>query len=510
MSVVCRPQREVIEARAKMNEMIDRSPALFWMIDASGRARARDEQPGKLPSTMEKMLALEKQYRLAADFVAAPRLCVAIVDVLRSCGDWDGVCEHVAALTKKRAQLKQAITSMVRRCMEFIDEAPSGKVRMKLIETLCDATSGKIFVEVEKSRLTRALAKMHEDEGRVDEACGVMQEVAIETYGALTRHEKLFFIEEQVRLCLAKKDYLRALILSRKINPKVFDELIEKEKKDQEKASKGDAEMSAAEKEAKKKEQIKKEGQVEHAAGYFEPTDEGIPSLEKLKLRYFELMVEYYSHSDEYLEQCRCYQNILDCAEVKSDVQRWAPTLKKVVWLVCLSKHEPMQQTMLHNVKGNLKLSDLPAHETLIKQFCTKEIIHWTTLQERFATEMAAETEIFGGEKGTKRVNDLKLRVIEHNMLVISTYYSRISLARLAELLCLSAEDTEKHLSSCVVDKSVSAKIDRPAGLVDFTAAKSGDWLLNKWASNIDQLLTCLDKSSHLIQKEAQTYKVTL
>ena len=470
-------------------------------------------QPGKLSATLEKMLALEKTYRLAVDFVAAPRLCVAIVDVLRSCDDWDGLCEHVAALTKRRAQLKQAITSMVRRCMEFIDEAPTGAVRLKLIETLCDATSGKIFVEVEKSRLTRALAKMHEDEGRVDEACGVMQEVAIETYGALTRHEKLFFIEEQVRLCLAKKDYLRALILSRKINPKVFDELIEKDKKDLAKAaiaSKGDDELTEAEKEAKKQEKIKKEGQVEHAEGYFEPTDKGIPSLEDLKLRYYELMVEYYSHSDEYLEQCRCYQNILECAEVKSNVERWAPTLKKVVWLVCLSKHEPMQQSILHNVKGNLKLSDLPAHESLIKQFCTKEIIHWTTLQERFAGEIAAETEIFGGEKGAKRVEDLKLRVIEHNMLVISSYYSRISLPRLAELLCLSADETEKHLSSCVVDKSVSAKIDRPAGLVDFSTAKSSDWLLNKWASNIDQLLTCLDKSSHLIQKEAQTYKVSL
>jgi 26S proteasome regulatory subunit N5 len=221
-------------------------------------------------------------------------------------------------------------------------------------------------------------------------------------------------------------------------------------------------------------------------------------------------MVEYYSHSDEYLEECRCYQNILECAEVKSDPAKWGPTLKKVVWLVCLSKHAPMQQSILHNVKGDLKLSDLPPHEALVKQFCTKEIIHWNTLQERYAGELASEIEIFGGEKGAKRVRDLQLRVIEHNMLVISTYYSRISLSRIAELLCLSAEETEKHLASCVVDKSVSAKIDRPAGLVDFSARKSADYLLNKWVSNIDSLLTCLDKSSHLIQKEAQTFKVVL
>ena len=46
-----------------------------------------------------------------------------------------------------------------------------------------------------------------------------MQEVAVETYGALSKREKVFFIEEQVRLCLDKNDFVRAQILSRKINP---------------------------------------------------------------------------------------------------------------------------------------------------------------------------------------------------------------------------------------------------------------------------------------------------
>jgi 26S proteasome regulatory subunit N5 len=36
---------------------------------------------------------------------------------------------------------------------------------------------------------------------------------------------------EQVRLCLDKKDYIRAQILSRKINPRSFDEIVKQEKK---------------------------------------------------------------------------------------------------------------------------------------------------------------------------------------------------------------------------------------------------------------------------------------
>ena len=71
-------------------------------------------------------------------------------------------------------------------------------MKTALIETLSTVTSGKIFVEVEKARLTRALAKIKEEAGKVEEAAEIMQEVAVETYGALSKHEKLFFIEEQV------------------------------------------------------------------------------------------------------------------------------------------------------------------------------------------------------------------------------------------------------------------------------------------------------------------------
>ena len=49
------------------------------------------------------------------------------------------------------------------------------------------------------------------------------------------------------------------------------------------------------------------------------------------------------------------------------------------------------------------RLADLPLHKQLIKQFTTKEIIHWDTLAETFAAEMAAEIDVFGGVDGEKR-----------------------------------------------------------------------------------------------------------
>lgn len=45
----------------------------------------------------------------------------------------------------------------------------------------------------------------------------------VETFGSMEKREKVEFILEQMRLCLAKKDYIRTSIISKKINTKFFD-----------------------------------------------------------------------------------------------------------------------------------------------------------------------------------------------------------------------------------------------------------------------------------------------
>ena len=44
----------------------------------------------------------------------------------------------------------------------------------------------------------------------------------VETYGSMEREEKVMFVIEQMRLCLAKKDYIRAQIISKKVSTKFF------------------------------------------------------------------------------------------------------------------------------------------------------------------------------------------------------------------------------------------------------------------------------------------------
>ena len=96
-------------------------------------------------------------------------------------------------LTKKRSQLKQAVTKMVQECCKWISEGtlPSKDIELELISTLRTVTEGKIYVEVERARMTHRLSKMKEEEGLVEEASKIMQELQVETYGSMDRKEKV-------------------------------------------------------------------------------------------------------------------------------------------------------------------------------------------------------------------------------------------------------------------------------------------------------------------------------
>lgn len=48
-----------------------------------------------------------------------------------------------------------------------------------MIKTLQALTEGKIYVEIERARLTRQLARLREEEGAIAEAAEILQEVAV-------------------------------------------------------------------------------------------------------------------------------------------------------------------------------------------------------------------------------------------------------------------------------------------------------------------------------------------
>ena len=59
-----------------------------------------------------------------------------------------------------------------------------------------------------------------------------------------------------------------------------------------------------------------------------------------------------------------------------------------------------------------------------------------------------------------------------------------------------------------MVKQTVQAKIDRLAGVIQFSRTKDPNDILNDWSFNINSLMSLLNKTTHLITKEEMIHKL--
>ena len=118
----------------------------------------------------------------------------------------------------------KAVTKMVQEACSYVDQINDMEQKLKLIDTLRTVTVGKIYVEIERARLTKKLAYIKENQGNIDEAATILQELQVETYGSMEKREKIEFLLEQMRICLLKGDFIRTQIISRKISIRAFED----------------------------------------------------------------------------------------------------------------------------------------------------------------------------------------------------------------------------------------------------------------------------------------------
>ena len=68
---------------------------------------------GNLLGGIETLLTLEKQTRSGGDMHSTSKILVAIVQMCHEAKEWTTLNEHLILLSKKRSQLKAAVTKMV-------------------------------------------------------------------------------------------------------------------------------------------------------------------------------------------------------------------------------------------------------------------------------------------------------------------------------------------------------------------------------------------------------------
>lgn len=137
--------------------------------------------------------------------------------------------------------------------------------------------------------------------------------------------------------------------------------------------------------------------------------------------------------------------------------------------------------------------------------FITKEIFRYADVGANIGEELKAEVP---EAERVEMLDTLHKRVTQHNIQVVSGYYGRIAMERLAQLLGLDLSEMEKQLCDMVTKKQVYARIDRPAGVISFSPPRTPNELLNDWSSDISELLKKLESTCHLIHKENMVHKI--
>ncbi|GJV99333.1 26S proteasome non-ATPase regulatory subunit 12 homolog A-like protein, partial [Tanacetum coccineum] len=76
----------------------------------------------------------------------------------------------------------KAATAMVQQAMQYIDQTPDIEIKIEIIKTLNNVSTREIFVEIERARLIKRLAKINEEQGQIAEAADLMQKIAVKIY----------------------------------------------------------------------------------------------------------------------------------------------------------------------------------------------------------------------------------------------------------------------------------------------------------------------------------------
>uniref|UniRef100_A0A0N5AIQ5 PCI domain-containing protein n=1 Tax=Syphacia muris TaxID=451379 RepID=A0A0N5AIQ5_9BILA len=421
---------------------------------------------GNIAAALESLAGLEKQTRIGSDMRSNTRLVQHMVKLCFDGGEWALLNDTIILLSRKRSLIKVAIAKMVRDCCDMVDRTPDEQIKLKLIETLRTVTVGKIYVEVERARLTGRLVKKLESEGKLDEAAAMLLELQVETYGSMEMKEKVEFLLEQMRLSVTRKDFIRGSIISKKISTKFFDDKSE--------------------------------------------------SIQELKLKYYDLMIQIGLSENAYLDVCGYYRAIYDTPRIQVDSEKTKKILKCVVLYVLLSPHTNEQWDTLHRIRKIRQLELIPEYKMLLELFVNEEIIAWkeTIMTQyerllRIGLSTSCATDVFdNSEKGQERWRDLKTRVGEHNMRMIAKYYTQITFDRMAELLDYPPDEMETFLCNMIVSGAIpDAKIHRPLRIVNLRARKAHIEQLDQWGMSVRKLTDILNKVAHLISKEEMVHR---
>ena len=427
---------------------------------------------------LKKLIDEEKETRLENEFEKNRNICKDILSIVHNRNDFPNFLRLFEYLTQRRNQSRESIISMVKNCLnEVLPSLKNNKDCSDLLQTIIKVTEGKIFVEYEYSQAIRKMAEIHLMNNAINEAAKLIQDVQIEAFGSLENKYKVDYILFQMQVLLEKKDYIRTLIVSNKIKRNHLD-------------------------------------------------DEG---FELLKIRFFQLMIEYYYCSKKYIEVSKCYKILYDFVkgindklvdieknskEVKAELMenyikvKNENNLKKLFenYVLFLSICPPEMETknmfneLLIKYKKELDLDGNILY--IVEKRLSDDII----LIDNVLFNKFKEYEIF--KKNQDLIALFKKYWIQHDLSLFEKFFGKIHIERISEMTLVSIEEIENELADMVVNNYIFAKINRIEKIVNFRKKTDYHDELDNYNYDMNNLLKKIEETCHLINKEYLTYGI--
>ena len=427
---------------------------------------------------LKKLIDEEKVTRLEGEFEKNKSICVKIFSILQKRNDFQNFLKIFEYLTQRRNQSRESIIYMVKNCLnEILPNLKNHKDSTDLLQTIIKVTEGKIFVEYEYSQAIRKMTEIYLMNNKIVEAAKLIQDVQIEAFGSLENDYKVDYILFQMQVLLEKGDYVRTLIVSNKIKRNHLD-------------------------------------------------DDG---FELLKIRFFNLMIEYFMHEKKYIDVSKSYKTLYDF--VKSindkliDIEKNNKEIKpKIIEnYLKINKENDLKKLFENYV---LFLSICPP-ELETKNMLNELIIKYKKeldkdenilyiVEKRLSDDIILiDNNLFNKYKGyeifKKNPDLIKLfrkHWIQHDLSLFEKFFAKIHIKRINDMTLVPVDEIEKEIADMVVNNYIYAKINRIEKIVNFRKKTDYHDVLDNFNYDMDNILKKIEETCHLINKEYLKYNI--
>jgi len=413
---------------------------------------------------MEALLEEEKLARLDGDKERSTEILRKLVDSTKTNEETVNMIKN---MSKKKGQSKEALWSMIERSFVLkrdqcsIELVPYSFREVKEIDLVEEmyreeklpeqevfdeflvflqsllhlVIEGKIYLEGLRVFVTDSIKQILLSQNRIREALDVIYNVHVETFSSLSLRDTITYQLEQIRLSVLSRDFDRATVLSRRVSMRHLEE---------------------------------------------------IPELKKF---YLNRMVFVHLGKSEYASTAEVFNTIRKQNEQEDTPTSEAPALG--ILYSALSIHEKSSKDVLKRCTESKHCPD--SARVIGELFTSKRPIRKNEIEPMLAQLDAKLEKIF-----RTHIKEIEDRILEHNVLVVSQCYSRITTKKISKLFAIKEETVIFLITEMVGKNLISGTVDQISGVVTFSPRSNE---LHDWSAEIDSCLDLIIKTAHNIAK---------